>query len=212
MTAKDINAQTKAFAAVCQACALIQELANVGTWNDDAAAILIKSLASDSPDDLSAIYPEEYLKQGYFTLVRCFGSNASTEQKYLQLSKYAVLFLGLERRIAKSPTALAAIRRRLADNTASARERRLSVLDPALIENLSNIYKTEVSDVGLSRFNIYGRKSILRQPEIQHRIRALILTAIRAVVLWREAGGRRRSFIFRRSKLVECANNRLKQL
>lgn len=209
--ANDITAQTQAFAAICQASALIQELANCGTWDEDAAAILIKSLAVDSTDNLEELYPPQYLKKGYFSLVQCFGGN-SGEQRYLQLAKYVILFIRLERKVTQSVTAAERLNRRLVDNTEQARARHLTVLDPGLIENLSNIYKSEISDTGLLKFNIYGRKSMLQQLHIQHKIRALILPAIKAVIHWRSAGGRRRSFIFRRARLVECANTRLKQI
>ena len=209
--ANDIYAQTQAFAAICQAGALIQDLANCGTWDEDAAAILIKSLATDSTNDLEQLYPPRYLKKGYFSLVQCFSGNTG-EQRYLQLAKYVILFVRLERKVTKSATAAERLARRLSDNTAEARSRHLSVLDPDLIANLSNIYKSEISDTGLLKFNIYGKKNMLQQLHIQHKIRALILAAIKAVILWRSAGGRRRSFIFKRSRLVECANTRLKQI
>ena len=209
--ANDIQAQTQAFAAICQASALIQELANCGTWDDDAAAILIKSLATDSTDNLEQLYPPQYLKTGYYSLIQCFGGNTG-EQRYLQLAKYVILFLRLERKVTQSSTASERLYRRLEANTSDARAKHLSVLDPSLIENLSNIYKSEVSDTGLLKFNIYGKKTMLQQPHIQHKIRALILAAIKAVIHWRIAGGRRRSLIFKRSRLVECANTRLKQI
>jgi high frequency lysogenization protein len=40
---------------------------------------------------------------------------------------------------------------------------------------------------------------------VQHRIRALLLAGIRAAVLWRQVGGKRRHFFFGKGKIVKIA-------
>ena len=40
---------------------------------------------------------------------------------------------------------------------------------------------------------------------MQHKVRALLLAGIRAVVLWRQLGGSRTQIIFARKKMVELA-------
>ena len=210
--AKDIYSQTLAFAAICQASAIIQDWANFGTWDEDAAAVLIKSLASDSSDDVFNIYPETYMKRGYYALVQSFSGPADSEPKNIQLAKYVITFINLERKISKSATAITRLRKRLEDNTIDARNQHLGVLDTILIENLSGIYKSEISDTGIYKFNIYGKKLMLQQPHIQHRIRAMILAAVKAVIHWRLSGGRRLNFIFKRGKMVECSNEKLKKI
>jgi high frequency lysogenization protein len=50
---------------------------------------------------------------------------------------------------------------------------------------------------------------ILENPDNQNLIRALLLAAIRAAVLWRQCGGRRLSLFLRRSALLEAASGLL---
>ena len=45
----------------------------------------------------------------------------------------------------------------------------------------------------------------LRDTDNQERIRALLLAGIRAVILWRQVGGRRRYLIFRRKEILKYA-------
>jgi high frequency lysogenization protein len=47
---------------------------------------------------------------------------------------------------------------------------------------------------------------------VQHKIRALLLAAIRAAVLWRQAGGRKYHFILQRKRLLQEVKTVLQQL
>jgi len=59
------------------------------------------------------------------------------------------------------------------------------------------------------RIKVSADPVILENPGNQNLIRALLLAAIRAAVLWRQCGGGRLALVLRRRALVEAAGRLL---
>ena len=57
-----------------------------------------------------------------------------------------------------------------------------------LVRQLAEIYQSTISELPY-RIHIHGLERHLKQPDIQHQIRALLLASTRAIVLWRQLGG-----------------------
>ena len=83
------------------------------------------------------------------------------------------------------------------------------ITSDTLISSLASIYSDLISPLG-TPIQVAGEPAILKQTVNQHRIRALLLAGIRSSVLWRQVGGNRRSILFSRSKVVECAEQLLR--
>jgi high frequency lysogenization protein len=77
-----------------------------------------------------------------------------------------------------------------------------------LIASFASIYSDIISPLG-TRIQVSGEPSILKQTHNQHKIRALLLSGIRAAVLWRQVGGKRRTILFNRNKMVNTAKELL---
>jgi high frequency lysogenization protein len=56
---------------------------------------------------------------------------------------------------------------------------------------------------------VQGDPTHLRNPETGARIRAFLLAGIRAALLWRQCGGRRRDLLLRRGRLIAAARELL---
>ena len=69
---------------------------------------------------------------------------------------------------------------------------------------LADCYRQTVSTLQ-PRVIVNGDPAILENPDNQNLIRALLLAAIRAAVLWRQCGGGRLTLVLRRRALVEAA-------
>jgi high frequency lysogenization protein len=78
----------------------------------------------------------------------------------------------------------------------------------AVMAGLADCYRQTVSTLQ-PRVIINGDPVILENPDNQNRIRALLLAAIRAAVLWRQCGGGRLTLVLRRRALVEAAGDLL---
>ena len=78
------------------------------------------------------------------------------------------------------------------------------VMDQACIKMFADLYSSIISP-NFPKLIIFGEEEYLQRIDNQELIRALLLAAIRAIVLWRQVGGRRRFFIFRRKAIIEYA-------
>ena len=85
------------------------------------------------------------------------------------------------------------------------------ILSDDCINEFSNLYQSIISP-NFPKLVIYGEPEFLHKSTNQAMIRALLLGAIRAVVLWRQVGGRRRFFIFRRKAIIQNARDRVSSL
>lgn len=210
--ATDISLQALSFAAICQAVAQLQELGRFGNWREGDVTPLLHALSVSNPETAYDVYPEEKIKSGFKNIIDSFGNKEQAhEGKNLEIAKYVFSAIALERKINSDPRVMKRIFDKLDSAIAYADEHLLSATDDEYVEKLAEIYKQEVTDTKLFRFLIFGEPVYLKQRMVQVRIRALLLSAIRAVVLWRQLGGRRRTFIFRRKHLVAYAESMLKR-
>lgn len=203
-----IENQVLALAGLCQALKLVQTTARSSEQDKDALATMLNSVAVVNAEQPLQIYGNDLanLQQGLQLIVDQQGDKS---QKDIELTRYVVGVLALERRLNKNRSNL----NRLADKLQHL-ERQLqhfSITDDNMLASLADTYAECISSLG-GRIQIYGQPELLKQTTVQHKVRALLLAAIRSAVLWRQAGGSRLHFIFQRRKLVAQAKHMLAQL
>lgn len=203
-----LSTQIIALAALCQALKLVQQVARSSELDREALSLMLQSVAMIDAERPLQIYGDDTanLGEGFKLIIDQLGDKP---QKDVELTRYIVGVLALERRLAKTPANLA----RLGDKLQHLQRQlqHFSILDDNMLANLADIYSECISSLG-GRIQIYGQPELLKQPAVQHKVRALLLAAVRAAVLWRQAGGSRLNFIFKRRKLVEQARQMLAQL
>lgn len=195
-----IQTQTLALAGMCQALKLLQQVTRT---NDVALADLqlcLASIANLSPAEPLDIYGNNVanLRAGYQCLVDQLGDN---QRKDVELTRYVVSVIALERKLTKNHDNLGKRLSRLEQQL-----QHFAITDENIIANLADIYVECISSLG-TRIQVAGQPELLKQQLVQHKVRALLLAAIRAVVLWRQAGGSRLHFIFKRKALLNEAKS-----
>ncbi|MBA6233522.1 MULTISPECIES: high frequency lysogenization protein HflD [unclassified Colwellia] len=200
-----INEQTLTLAAVCQVAYWVQKISRSGQIDEDELALLLNSVMITSPENTMEVYGGEisHLKTGLTTLVNHLGNKSTNKDP--EITRYVVSLLGLERRLSKDK--MNALGERITQS-----QRQLAhydIISETLVSSLASIYSDLISPLG-TPIQVAGDPTILKQTVNQHKIRALLLAGIRSSVLWRQIGGQRRSIIFSRSKIVECAEQLLR--
>jgi high frequency lysogenization protein len=208
--------QTITFAAICQVAHLVQKVSRNGQVNDEELAVLLNSVITTSPENTLAVYGGELVnvKQGLELLINHLGDSSKADSKDAKVkdpefTRYIISLINLERRLIKQPKQLAQLAERI-----EATKRQLEhypITSETLIASFASIYSDIISPLG-ARIQVTGEPSILKQTDTQHKIRALLLAGIRSTVLWRQVGGKRRTIIFSRTKLVKTAKELLEQL
>jgi len=197
---------TVTLAAICQVAYWVQKISRQGTIDENDFSMLLSSIMLTSPQNTLEVYGGDlaHLKTGLQTLIAHLGN---AKNKDPEVTRYVVSLLSLERTLTKQPKKMAELGKRIEQS-----QRQLGHYDitsDTLIASLASIYSDIISPLG-SPIQVAGNPEILKQSTNQHKIRSLLLAGIRSAVLWRQVGGKRRTILFSRSKIVACAEQLLK--
>jgi len=191
--------RTIAFAGMCQAVALVQEVAKNGHCDSDAFEASINAILNTSPSSTIEVFGRESdLKLGLECLIKGIDSTPAGSE----VTRYLISLMALERKLSARRDAMSQLGDRI--QMAQRQTEHFDLFDENMISNLASIYLDVISPVG-PRIQVTGTPSVLQQTTNQHKVRALLLSGIRCAVLWRQTGGKRRHLVFGRKKMIEQA-------
>ncbi|WP_018231653.1 high frequency lysogenization protein HflD [Thioalkalivibrio thiocyanodenitrificans] len=191
-----------ALAALFQAVSLVKDLAWHGRCDADEFRTMVGSLFSFEATGIDGIYGNVHRLRRGMELVAS-QLQAGGRGGEMELTRYAVGLLFLERKLMKQPEMV----NRLREGIQSA-ERQRDYFDdpthPSVVSALAQTYQDTISELG-PRILVQGEQAHLSNEDNAARIRTLLLAGIRAAVLWRQAGGSRWRLLFSRSGLLREA-------
>jgi high frequency lysogenization protein len=191
--------RTIAFAGLCQAAFLAQQIAKNGHCDSDAFETSLKAILNINPSSTIDVFSAEAnLKVGLNCLVN--GFNRSPESG--EITRYIISLMALERKLSSRRDSLSQLGDRI--DTLARQVEHFELLDEQMLSNVASVYLDVISPIG-PRIQVTGTPSVLQQTTNQHKIRALLLSGIRCAVLWRQVGGRRLQLVLSRKKMIEQA-------
>ena len=196
-----------ALAAAAQCLVAVKQIAREGSLRDgNQVQRLYANVLDLNPPSLEQLYPDlSELQWGLETLLLQIGQ---TQHKDIEITRYLVALMALERRLAKRPKSLHGLAERLQQIQRQRDDFQFS--QETIIAGMAGVYSDIISPLS-KPIKITGKPDHLKQPSIQNQIRALLLAALRNIVLWRQQGGQRRQFIFARQRMVRTAQQLLRQ-
>lgn len=199
-----MHARTMAFAGILQALAQVQYIARHGDSDTDAMAASFNTILVTNPEQPEDVYADkDQLRVGYKWILNQLGDG---ESKDVEMTRYLVGLLALERKLSRSNAALGMLSERI--NQIHRQLNHFAITDEQVIANLASIYSDIISNLG-PKLQITGNPNVLQRPLVQQKIRALLLAAMRSAVLWRQLGGKRRHLVFARKAIVDTAKKNL---
>jgi high frequency lysogenization protein len=196
--------RTMAFAGILQAIAQVQHLARHGELDNAELAASLNTILITNPDNTADVYQDKIvLQKGYKLILNQLGDSS---QKDVEITRYLVGVLALERKLVRSNSGLGMLAERI--NQVNRQLHHFAITDEQVVANLASIYSDIISNLG-PKIQISGNPVCLQRPIVQHKIRALLLAAIRSAVLWRQLGGKRRHLVFARKAIVDTAKKSL---
>lgn len=184
-----------ALAGVLQAADLVRHIARRGQANAEAIDTCLASLLKINAASSIDIYGDlGQLRAGLHLLEKQL-SNPSD----IELTRYAVTLLGLERKLSGRTDLLQAIGVSLEEITQNLSH--FPINHSNTIARFADIYLKNISTLS-PRIMVNGVQIHLNNPENAKRIRALLLAGIRAATLWRQSGGSRWLLLLRRNPLL----------
>jgi high frequency lysogenization protein len=192
-----------ALAGVFQACALVREMAMEGRCDTQAAQASIASIFRIDADSPEAVFGGlSRLRPGLETLI----AQIESSDRDPQLTQLVVATLRLERKLSRKPAMLEALRRAI--ESAQRQVDHFGIDNPSIHSRLAAIYVDTLSTLR-PRIVVHGNPVQLTQESKVEQIRALLLAAIRAAVLWRQVGGNQWRLLFRRREYAMLARGLL---
>lgn len=191
--------KTLALAGLTQAVTLVQQVARQGRADPSAYRTCIYSVFQLEPPSTQEVYGGiAALTFGLEQVQRLLAGGRNDPQE-LEIVKYAVSVLHLERTLRKNPALLQRIGERIA--RARTQAEHFGYEHENVAANLADIYSETISTLA-PRIMVSGEQGYLNSQENANRIRALLLAAIRSAVLWSQCGGGRLWLLLRRATLA----------
>ncbi|MCX7034624.1 MAG: high frequency lysogenization protein HflD [Arenimonas sp.] len=196
-----------ALAGLLQAVHLVQQMAQTGQAESKPLAACIDSLFRFEAETPEAVFDGALkLEPGLQRLVNQLEGGAGRDAA---LTRMAMTVLHLERRFMRQHGAVEAVRAGLED--IGRQHAHWGPTHPTVLARLGELYAKELSPIG-PRVLVQGNPVYLGQPDLVGEVRAALLAAIRAAVLWRQLGGSYWDFLFGRRALVQSARGWLESL
>jgi high frequency lysogenization protein len=197
-----------ALAGLCQAAALVKQIARSNEYDKQALATSLNSIAITNSENTEQVFGDtNQLALGYQTLLDQLSNQSNN--KDVEVTRYIANLLSIERKLSGNKKTMAALGERISN--IQRQQLHLDITDNQMLSNLASIYTDVVSPVA-RKIQVAGDPEILKRPDNQHRVRALLLAGIRAAVLWRQLGGKRRHILFSRSQILASAQHTLNNI
>ncbi|MBS3744244.1 MAG: DUF489 family protein [Wenzhouxiangellaceae bacterium] len=198
---RPLKEQTLAFAGALQAGELVRQIATGGQCSQQSARNSINSLFVKDPESTEAVFGGLSGIRLGLTMTNEMATRASDDSR--QAMAYASGLLRLSMLVRKDEDRQDSMARSLA-LVEPAWDNAEDPLDPSIVAQLADIYKSEISTLPL-RIQVHGDPTYLKQDEKVSLIRALLLAGVRAGFLWFQLGGRPWRLLFQRGKMFRIA-------
>lgn len=199
MTQYNFSDSVLALAGICQAINCVKDISKDGQTDPVDMEIMLESLLKTESGSTEEIFrSHKYLTSGLQSLVQQL-SGPKTDADF---SRYLINVLSLQKRFLNDSNMQQVVASRIAQ--AKRLYEYQEKIDHDLIEQLAHIYKDTISTYP-TKIQVTGNSQYLQQSGNQAKIRALLLSAIRSAVLWNQVGGKKRHFLFSKSKIIDTA-------
>ncbi len=198
-----IRDQVIALAALFQNAQAVDQLARHGECPNELLDCAIRSIVCTNPASTLEVYGNTAnLATGRALLSRILEPG---KEPLSQLTvRYALAAVQLSSRLSKDPQMLDKLGKGI--DLVVHKIQHFGHEHPNVVEALAQLYLDTISTYK-NRIQVSGQPAHLQNPFVAAKIRALLMAAIRAAMLWRQVGGRRWHLIFRRKALTQALNS-----
>ncbi|MBF6056985.1 high frequency lysogenization protein HflD [Thiomicrorhabdus heinhorstiae] len=196
--------KTLALIGIYQSARAVHELATTGQCDENAYHTSIRSLFCDNPSTTLDVFGSSYtnIKTGLNTLLTQMGSDGQEQMRNIEITRYVLNLIILQKKLLKLGAPLAEISRQL-DN-ARQQQQHFGEFHDNVIAALAKTYSDNVSQLS-PRIMVKGQHGHLQNQRIANKIRALLLAGIRSALLWQQVGGSRWNLLWSRKKYLNSA-------
>jgi high frequency lysogenization protein len=190
-----LNNQILALAGVLQSATLVDQLASSGSCDTKCANASLASIVATSAKVEDVFDSQANLSVGMKALRMALGKQ---EKSIKNVILYALSLINLEKKLMKNPALLNTI---TAEIQSFNKQEFFEITHSNSIARLGELYKTTLGGLN-PRIMIQGEQMYLSNARTANHIRALLLSGIRAVSLWKSQGGKTWHLIIKKRKML----------
>jgi high frequency lysogenization protein len=201
--------QTIALSAVFQAAELVSILAKTGQVDNTSLQPMLDSILMVNAASTDDVYGGQWDCQSNLALGRKISRQALGKERSSvnpDTLRYALSLIHLEHKLSKAPDMLSVIGQKIAQ-IEQKKAHYDSVLHENMLASISGMYQDTLSKLPF-RIQVHGDSRFLQQPQVANQVRAILMSGIRAAMLWRQLGGKRWHLIFKRKALLNALESR----
>jgi len=192
-----------ALAGLAQALAQVRRIADTGQAHADVLSTALDSVFRIDADDTADVYGGTASLRTGLTLLRDYFSGAMPDD---QLPRLALEVLQLERRFVRDDDMVSRVLSGIRAQSGAAE--RLGSTHPEVLSALGSLYADTLSHLR-PRVLVQGNPHYLGQAAVVAEVRAVLLSAVRSAVLWRQMGGSLWDFMLRKRAMGDAVQELL---
>ncbi|MDX1795967.1 MAG: high frequency lysogenization protein HflD [Hydrogenovibrio sp.] len=198
--------KTIALIGIYQVARQVFDLATTGKTDSLAFETSINSLFCEDPQSTLDVFGGDIanIQLGVSTLLAQMSSDSAVQSRNIEITKYVLNMMILEKKVSESEDTLSKIFRIIE----SARHNRehFGEFHENIMATLARAYSENISPLS-PRIIVNGAHGHLQNPIVANKIRSLLLAGIRAAILWRQVGGSRWGLLWSRKKYLANAQS-----
>ncbi|GAB3367490.1 high frequency lysogenization protein HflD [Lysobacter rhizosphaerae] len=192
-----------ALAGLAQALAQVRRIADTGQAHAEVLSTALDSVFRIDADDTAGVYGGTgSLRTGLMLLRDYFGGAMPDDQ----LPRLALAVLQLERRFVRDDDMVSRVLSGIRAQSGAAE--RLGSTHPEVLSALGSLYADTLSHLR-PRVLVQGNPHYLGQAAVVAEVRAVLLSAVRSAVLWRQMGGSLWDFMLRKRAMGDAVQELL---
>lgn len=203
--------QVTALAGVAQSIKAVQNIAWKGSTSDTDLKAVIASLLRVDAETAIAVYDGTYEVNTGLRLVKQ-QLDASNRDKDPEFVHHAINLMTLQKQVESNSRVMENLSKNIVQIASKYNHLNFyqdEEVFEQLLEECSMAYEKTISTLP-NRIKVKGEPRFLESSKNQVRVRAALLSAIRSLFLWRQSGGSRWHFIFKKKLITNAANYLLK--
>ena len=203
MAHERLQDQTIALAGLTQTSCLITHLALTGKAAEDSVQTMLAALFQTRPKSAGGVFGGvDGVSMGLAALARLLRVPPRHAQDQWSCIRYMLDMITLSNQLAKHPDMLDVLGSRLPG--IESQWARRDEPPEEIYTQVDQLYRDTLSHLP-RKIRISGQRDHITRPAVVHRIRSLLLSGVRAAVLWRQLGGRRHALLLRRRQMIRLA-------
>lgn len=196
--------KTIALIGIYQVARQVFDLATTGKTDRLAFESSINSLFCENPQNTLDVFGGDIadIQLGVSTLLAQMSSDQALQSRNIEITKYVLNLMILEKKISESEDTLSKIFRII--ESARGNREHFGDFHENIMATLARAYSENISTLS-PRIIVNGAHGHLQNPIVANKIRSLLLAGIRAAILWRQVGGSRWGLLWSRKKYLANA-------